>query len=218
MMPLVPTIYIVDDQQQVLRALSRILRAEGFRVAAFDEPADFLDEPIVNARGCVLLDLAMPGMSGMDVQKVLMDRDSSLPVIYLTGHGDIPKAVEAMKLGAVDFLAKPIPSERLLPVVRIALERNGSTLSDRRSLLAAETRARNLTPRESEVMRHVIAGKLNRQTATDLGTTERTIKVHRARVMQKMGAASLPDLVRMCELLRIDPPATDAGGIRQRIL
>jgi len=192
-----PIVYLVDDDASVLRGLSRLLAAAGLEVAAFDSPKEFLDDFDPAAPGCLVLDVAMPGLSGPDLQQALAARRSELPIVFLTGHGDIPTSVQAMKRGAADFLTKPVDEETLLAAIRNALEKDRALREAREGLARIERRLAALTPREREVLERVVAGRLNKQIAAELGTVEKTIKVHRASVMRKMGVRTLADLVRL---------------------
>jgi FixJ family two-component response regulator len=195
------TVFLVDDEPGMLKALTRLLRAEGFSVRGFTSPKTFLESYRAEELSCLVLDVAMPELNGLEFQQQLAEAGILLPIVFLTGRGDIPMTVQAVKAGAVDFLTKPVNDETLLRAVRAALKR----AAEQRELIAevALLRQRHslLTPREREVMEHVVAGKLNKQIAADLGTGEHTIKVHRARVMEKMQAESLADLVRIAERL-----------------
>ncbi len=202
-MNLTPCVFLVDDQPAVLKALSRLLISAGINVAAFASAQDFLDSDSDNALGCLVLDLAMPGMNGMALQQALAARKSVLPVIFLTGHGDIDTGVQAMKLGAADFLTKPVDGDKLLRAVRVAIDSNRQTRLDRAELDDIVKRLASLTPREREVLALVVQGKLNKQAAAELGTVEKTIKVHRARVMTKMQVRSLAELVRLVDRVGI---------------
>lgn len=203
-----PRVFLVDDQPAVLKALSRLLRAAGFEVAPFDSAQAFLDSGASDAAGCLVLDLAMPGMDGMALQQALIGRASALPVIFLTGRGDIATGVRAMKAGAADFLTKPVDAEQLIGAVTEAIERNLQRRDQRAQRAEIEARLSNLTPREREVMHLLVEGKLNKQVADELGTVEKTIKVHRAHVMAKMQVRSLTALVRLVDL--VNPPAPGA--------
>jgi len=201
-----PTVFLVDDETAVRTAISRLFRSAGIAVAAFASATEFLTSYDPAVPGCLLLDVAMPGLDGLGLQQALSGRGSPLPIIFLSGHADVPISVEAMKSGAVDFLTKPVLEEALLAAVRTAFER------DRVARLArAETDdilacLATLTPREREVMEHVVAGQLNKQIAGDLGTAEQTIKIHRARVMEKMKVQSVAELVRLADLARLAAP------------
>lgn len=207
-----PTVFLVDDEASVLRALARLLRSAGLNTQAFRSPEEFLQHYDPHAPGCLVLDVAMPGLNGLDLQQALADKGTELPIIFLTGRGDIPMSVQAMKQGAVDFLTKPANDENLLAAIRAAIDK------DRASRRAGVERSRiqqqlaMLTPREREVLHHIIAGKLNKQVAADLGIVEKTIKVHRARVMKKMNVRSLAELVRVAEHAGIKPAP---GAVRK---
>jgi FixJ family two-component response regulator len=204
-----PRVFLVDDQPAVLKALSRLMISAGFEVAFFGSAQDFLDSDNANAPGCLVLDLAMPGMDGMALQQALVERASALPIIFLTGHGDIDTGVQAMKFGAADFLTKPVDGDKLLSAVRVAVERNLQTHLDRAELDDILERFANLTPRERQVLALIVEGKLNKQAAAELGTVEKTIKVHRARVMTKMKVRSLAELVRLADRVGIRGAAHD---------
>lgn len=193
------TVYVVDDDPSVLKATERLLRSAGLQAAAFDSPTAFLAHCTPRMAGCVLLDLKMPGIDGLELQQALIARGCMLPIIFLSGHGDIPTSVRAVKLGATDFLTKPADASTLLAVIDQALKQN---LADRRAASAAaseRSRYESLTPREREVLALVVQGMLNKQIAAHIGTVEKTVKVHRARVMHKMQVRSVADLVRMFE-------------------
>ena len=198
-----PTIFIVDDDPAVRKSLSRLLRAALLNVVSFGSPREFLEQHDARAPGCLVLDVAMPGLNGLELQEVLAKNGSALPIIFLTGHGDIPMGVQTMKRGALDFLTKPVNDEDLLKAVRAALEKDRVARLARAELAELQARLDSLTPREREVMEHVVSGQINKQTAADLGTVEKTIKVHRARVMEKMKVQSLAELVRLAEKLGI---------------
>jgi len=200
-----PTVFLVDDDPSILKALKRLLDVAGMKVAAFDSAQAFLDAYDPEAEGCVVLDVRMPGIGGFELQDLLAERGCTLPIVFLTGHGDISMSVMAMKHGAADFLTKPVSSEQLLPAIRDAFAKCGVAHQQRSARNSIEDRLRSLTPREREVLEHLIGGKLNKQVAFDLGTVEKTIKVHRARVMDKMGVRSLAELVRLCETVGIKP-------------
>lgn len=191
------TIFVVDDDPSILKAISRLLGVEGFRVVTFDSPHSFLDAYNAKARGCILLDVTMPGLNGIELQRALMEKHCTLPIVFLTGCGDIPTSVKAMKHGAIDFLTKPVEDHALIGAIRTAFEREAADHAQNEHASALRERLALLTPREREVLGHVIAGRLNKQIADSLGTTEKTVKVHRARVMEKMQAQSVAELVRL---------------------
>jgi FixJ family two-component response regulator len=197
-----PCVRVVDDDAAVLKSLDRLLRAAGFAVRTFPSSNEVLQQHDGDAPGCVVLDLSMPGLNGLQLQQALARFETPCPVIFITGNGDVPASVQAMKAGAVDFLLKPFDQSQLLNAVRAAIELDRSTRAERaqRSSLGALVAA--LTPREREVMAHVVAGRLNKQIAAELGTAEKTVKVHRARVMKKMGVASVAELVARVSSLR----------------
>ena len=194
-----PTVFVVDDDPAVLKSLSRLLRSARLDVATFSSPREFLERHDLSTPGCIVLDVAMPGLNGLELQEALTAKGSELPIIFLTGHGDIPMSVQAMKRGALDFLTKPVHDEDLLKAVHVAIEKDRLQRQTRAEVTEIQQRLATLTPREREVMEHVISGQLNKQTAADLGTVEKTIKVHRARVMEKMQVQSLAELVRLAE-------------------
>ena len=199
------TVFLVDDDPAVLKGLERLLRAAGFAVRGFTSPEAFLDQHDPALPGCAVLDLAMAGLSGLDLQRALAARGCDRPVVFLTGRGDIPASVRAMKAGAVDFLTKPVDDEELLTAVRLALDKDRQAREARIKLEAIERRLSALSPRERDVLRHVVAGRLNKQIAAELGTAEKTVKVHRGRVMVKMGVRSVAELVRLTEQVGIAP-------------
>jgi FixJ family two-component response regulator len=198
-----PIVYIVDDDASVRRSTERLIRSAGLKVQAFVSARGFLNNPRAEGPACLVLDVRMPGLSGMDLQRELAQSEIHIPIIFITGHGDIPMSVRAMKAGAVEFLTKPFRSRSLLDAVRAAIERDRSAQQERSETGALRERYEQLTPREREVMALVAAGLLNKQVAGELATTERTIKFHRAHIMQKMRAESLADLVRMTEKLGV---------------
>lgn len=198
-------VYVVDDDASFRKSLLRLLKAHGLAAQAYDSAPDFLKSGLAARTGCIVLDVRMPGLSGLDLQEELARADCAMPVVFLTGHGDIPMSVQAMKKGAVDFLTKPVDEDSLLEAVRNALSRNEKQLRERAEIEAVRGRVGALTEREFEVMRHVIAGELNKQIGERLGVVEKTIKVHRARVLEKMGVPSVAELVRLCALAGIDP-------------
>lgn len=201
-----PTVFIVDDDPSVLKALGRLIAGAGLKVATFDSPKLFLDGNDPNAPGCLVLDVEMPGLNGIELQRALADRGSILPIIFLTGHGDIPKGVEAMKRGAVDFLTKPADEKDLLAAIGQAFDRDRALRQERGDLAEIYGRLATLTAREREVLAYIVSGRRNKRIAADLGTVEKTIKVHRARVMEKLKVHSLAELVRLAERAGIERP------------
>jgi FixJ family two-component response regulator len=197
--PLGPTVFVVDDYAPGRRSISRLLRAAGFAVTAFASAQEFLAQYDPETPGCLVLDLAMPEVSGLELQGILADKGSLLPIIFLTAHGDIPKSVQAMKRGATDFLTKPVNDEDLLAAVRAAIEKHRALRREQTELSEIRARLATLTPREREVLEYVVAGKLNKQIAGELGTVEQTVKIHRAHVMQKMRVQSVAELVRLTQ-------------------
>jgi FixJ family two-component response regulator len=192
------TIFLVDDDAPVRDALSRLLRAHRFAVAAFASPKEFLEHYNPDMPGCLVLDLKMRG-NGFGLQRTLQEKGSSPPIIFLTGHGDVPKSVQALKDGASDFLTKPVNDTELLAAVRVAIEKDHARRQEQAELSEIRARLATLTAREREVLEQVVAGKLNKQIAGDLGTVEQTVKVHRAHVMEKMRVRSVAELVRLTE-------------------
>ena len=207
------TIFIVDDDATFARSVSRLIRAAGWKPEVYCSAADFLARGHLDegACGCVLLDVKMPGMKGPDLYREMLERRMTLPVVFLTGYGDVPTSVDAMKLGAVDFLEKPVPGELLVRTVRTALERHSAGLEQERGRRDVEARLALLSPREREVMRHVIGGRLNKQIAADLGISVKTVKVHRAKVMEKMRVSSVAELVDLCHTAGIGAAAQRGG-------
>ncbi len=194
-----PTVFVVDDYTPVRRSISRLLRATGFAVAAFASAEEFLAQYDPQTPGCLVLDLTMPTLNGLELQRILAKAGSILPIIFLTGTADVPMSIQAMKQGASDFLTKPVNDEDLLAAVRVAIEKNRALRRDEEELSEIRGRLATLTPREREVLEYVVAGKLNKQIADELGTVEQTVKIHRARVMQKMKVHSVAELVRLTQ-------------------
>lgn len=199
MTALSPTVFVVDDYAPARRSTSRLLHAAGFAVAVFASAEEFLAQYDPQIVGCLVLDLAMPTLNGLELQHILVKAGSLLPIIFLTGTADIPKSVRAMKHGASDFLTKPVNDEDLLAAVRVAIQKDRDRRREQTELSEIRARLATLTPREREVLEYVVAGKLNKQIAGDLGTVEQTIKVHRAQVMQKMRVQSVAELVRLTQ-------------------
>lgn len=194
-----PIVYVVDDNDSFRRAVTRLLEVAGYEVRAYRSAGEFVLARREDQRGCVLLDVQMPGPSGLDLQEALGKEEEPLPIIFLTAHGDVPMTVRAMKAGAIDFLTKPIKREELLGAVRAALARDLHVQTSREQRNELRARFKKLTPRERAVFEQVVAGKLNKQIASDLGMAERTVKAHRAQVMTKMQASSLAELVRLAD-------------------
>lgn len=200
-----PIVYLLDDEPEMLKALTRLLHAQGLQVLGFTSAREFFAYERHQGPACLVLDVAMPEIGGLQVQERLRRSGVELPVVFLTGHGDIPMSVRAMKAGAEDFLTKPVNATDLLRAIRAALRRASDQRAESEALAALRERFTRLTPREREVFGHVIAGKMNKQIAADLGTGEQNIKVHRGRLMRKMGVTSVVELVRAAELLGITP-------------
>ena len=199
-----PRVLLVEDDDAVRRALSRLLKANGYRIEAFASGLALLEDgALLAGPACLVLDVRLPELNGLDLQHRLLDLDVPPAIVFITGHGDIPMSVKAMKAGAVNFLSKPVDESELLIAVEEALARSAREHAEHGELRELQRRAAALTPREREVMARVADGRLNKQIAGELGTSEKTIKVHRGRVMQKMQAASLADLVRAAERLGI---------------
>lgn len=212
-----PVIRVVDDDQGFRTAISRLLRAAGYQVREYASAGDLLLADEEQTPGCVLLDMRMPGPSGLDLQEALAKRERKLPIIFLTAYADVRMSVRAMKAGAMDFLAKPVKREALLATVRAALDRDEERRASREHVRELRARYDALSPREREVLRHVVAGKLNKQIASAIGAAERTVKAHRAHVMAKMQANSVAELVRAFDILAassggaLEPGAAPAG-------
>jgi len=198
-----PCVYVVDDDDSVRNAVSRLLRIEGLDVRPHQSAETFLAQHDPAGYGCIVLDIAMPGLSGPALQEVLAQRGNDMPIIFLTGRADIPTCASVMKLGAIDFLTKPVDRDVLVAAVGRALDKDAGTREARCLRLTTQGRLATLTAREREVLQHVIAGRLNKQIAAELGTAEKTVKVHRARGMEKMCVRSVAELVRIVERSRM---------------
>ena len=204
-----PVLFVVDDDASVRKALQRLLGGEGYRVETFGAAAQFLAREPHTGMGCVILDLRMPGLDGIELQSRLAAAGRDLPIIFLTAHGDVPTSVRAMKEGAADFLLKPVDESALFRAVEQALARRAEQLTEQAFTGGAKSRLASLTPRELEVLRCVLGGALNKQIAAQLGIAEKTVKLHRAKVMAKMAVTSAAELGRLCTLLQISPQSCD---------
>jgi len=200
-----PMVFIIDDDPSALRGLTRLVRAAGFKVEAFTSAADFLAFGKLDGPGCIVLDVRMPEMTGPELQEQLGQDEYVMPIIFLSAHGDVLTTAEAMKKGAVDFLTKPIDRDDLLGAIRVSLAKDAENRAQRAEISSIREHIKTLTPREYEVMTYVITGMLNKQIAAELGISEETVKIHRGRVMQKLGTASTVELVRLCEKAGIKP-------------
>ena len=210
-------IAIVDDDPSVREGLRSLLRSAGWKVQTFASGQEFLARPGAEVPCCLILDLQLPGLSGLDLQKRMAEVELEIPIVFLTGHGDIPASVQAMKAGAVEFLTKPFDEEELLQAIRAALERDRRDRQRRAEISELRTRYESLTAREQEVMQQVVSGLLNKQVAGELKISEFTVKVHRGQVMRKMRADSLADLVRMADKLGIRSRKDANGGQASRL-
>jgi RNA polymerase sigma factor (sigma-70 family) len=209
MTELQPVVFIVDDDASVRDALKRLIRSVGLRVEVFGSAKEFLQWQRPDVPSCLVLDVRMPGISGLDLQRQLADANIRIPVIFITAHGDVPMTVRAMKAGAVEFLTKPFRDQDLLDAIQVALERDRATRQREAEIAALRERFESLTLREREVVTMVVSGMPNKQIAAEIGITENTVKVHRSRAMEKMQAQSLADLIKMLE--RLDIPAEEAS-------
>lgn len=201
-----PMVFVVDDSPSVRRALARLLQSVGLKVEVFSSARQFLDHDLPATASCVVLDVRMPRMSGLDLQKEMAARELAIPIVFITGHGDIDMAVQAMKDGAVDFLPKPFNDQDLIDAINRALDRHQALPAEQAEVAMIQARVNRLTPREHQVMELVITGMLNKQIAAELGTVEKTIKVHRGRVMEKTECESVAELVKLAARIGIDGP------------
>ena len=199
-------VFVVDDDESVRQSLKNLIGSVGLKVQAFASAQEFLRSQLTDVPGCLVLDVRLPGLSGLDLQKRMVEAGMEMPIIFITGHGDIPMTVRAIKAGAVEFLTKPFRDQDLLDAIQQALERDRVAREQRGKIEELRSRCDSLTPREREVMGLVVAGLLNKQIAGELGTSETTIKIHRHQVMEKMGAGSLAELVRMADRLKVPAP------------
>jgi FixJ family two-component response regulator len=199
-------VYVVDDDPSMREALTRLLGTVGLRAAAFKTPQEFLKDKRPDAPSCLVLDVRLPGLSGLDLQRELANMDPPIQIVFITAHGDIPMTVQALKAGAVDFLTKPFRDQQLLDAVQQAIDRDRAAREQRAELGELRRRYESLTQREREVMTLVVRGSLNKQIAAELGTSEATVKAHRAQLMRKMQAESVAQLVRIAEGLKLLPP------------
>jgi FixJ family two-component response regulator len=200
------TVFVIDDDASVRKGLSRLLRSAGYLAETFGSAEGFLRREHFDGVGCIVLDVKMPGLSGMDLQEELSKADYHMPIIFITGHGDIPMSVQAMKKGAVDFLTKPFDGKELLQVIEKAIEKDTHARAEYDESLDIRRRIELLTPRENEIFPYIITGMLNKQIALKLGIAEKTVKVHRGRIMEKLRVDSVAELVRLAEKARIKAP------------
>jgi len=202
-----PIVFVIDDDSAIRKALASLIRSVGVQVELFASAQEFLQAKRTRVPSCLILDVRLPGISGLDFQRTLADANDPIPLIFITGHGDIQMSVRAMKAGAVEFLQKPFRDQDLLDAIHLALERDAARRNQEKEIAKMRERFEWLTPREREVLPLVVSGLLNKQIAAEIGTSETTVKVHRSQLMRKMGADSLPELVRMAEKLGISGTA-----------
>ena len=210
MLHLTPIVFVVDDDISVRESLELLIRCEGWQPETFASAQEFLDYPRVLTPNCLVLDVSLPNLNGLDLQTMVADR-TDMSIIFITGHGDVPMTVRAMKAGAVEFLIKPLDNEVLVNAIRTALERSQAALAQEEEIQVLRSRYETLSLRERQVMTLVVAGLLNKQVGGELGISEITVKAHRGKVMQKMKADSLPDLVKMAARLSLKPEAITAA-------
>ena len=203
-----PTIFVIDDDPSVCKGISRLVRSAGFDVETFATARDFLDSGKTDGPGCIILDVRMPEMTGPELQEKLSKTEYSMPVIFLSAHGDVPITAQAMKKGAVDFLTKPVDRDDLLEAIHISLTTDAEKCAERIENNSLQEYFKKLTPREYEIMTYVITGMLNKQIAFELNISEETVKIHRGRVMKKLEIVSVAELVRLCEKVGISPATT----------
>ena len=201
-----PTVFIIDDDPSARRGLMRLVRAAGMNAESFASAEDFLTSGKFAGPGCIVLDVRMPDMTGPELQEELSKAENCMPIIFLSAHGDIPTTARAMKKGAVDFLTKPVDRDDLLEAIRVSLAKDAENRAQRAETSSIHEHIKTLTPREHEIMTYVITGMLNKQIAFELDISEETVKIHRGRVMQKLGIDSVAELVRLCEKAGIAPP------------
>jgi FixJ family two-component response regulator len=207
MLHITPIVFVVDDDVSVRESLELLVRCEGWQPETFASAQEFLDRPRAHAPNCLVLDVSLPGLTGLDLQRLVAGGRTDMPIIFITGHGDVPMTVQAMKAGAVEFLTKPFNDDVLLAAIRAALERSRVALSLETEMRVLRDRYASLSPRERQVMALVVSGLLNKQVGGELGISEITVKAHRGKVMQKMKADSLADPVKMTARLRLLEPA-----------
>jgi FixJ family two-component response regulator len=201
-----PIVYVIDDDPSMRNAIEDLLHSVGVAIRVFPSPQEFLKAARPDAPGCIVLDVRLPGQSGLDFQRQISGTAMELPIVFITGHGDVAMSVRAMKSGAVEFLTKPFRDQELIDAIHAALERDRARRADMSALAELRARFDSLTPREREVLPHVVNGRLNKQIAADLELSEATVKMHRGQVMRKMEAGSLPELVRMADRLGVTAP------------
>ncbi|MEJ8855820.1 response regulator [Variovorax robiniae] len=200
-LPEMETVFLVDDDPAVCKSLARVLRGEGWRVDSFASAEAFLTRPDPHSRGCIVLDVTMPGLDGLELQRRLVETGHPLPIVFLSGHGDIPMTVQAIKAGAADFLTKPVNAQDLIDAVRNAMAQDTTTRQAHADAAACEARLATLTTREREVLAAVVKGRLNKQIADDLGIVEQTVKFHRARIMERMQTRTVAELMHVAAKL-----------------